>query len=135
MTFLTDCLLHMLQFIRNQCNPSRSDSSPIVGLEQVHVESVLSILLAAFVGFGIAMVTSTLVIEYNNWKRRTAARAQREREADGSGNNTAQTPEPNPPTADPQHDHVLLQMEGGGLASLWLQSADNRQGQPSQLAR
>ncbi|KAG0610116.1 hypothetical protein M758_7G039700 [Ceratodon purpureus] len=101
----------------------------------VHVESVLSILLAAFVGFGIAMVTSTLVIEYNNWKRRTAARAQREREADGSGNNTAQTPEPNPPTADPQHDHVLLQMEGGGLASLWLQSADNRQGQPSQLAR
>nr|APT68165.1 E3 ubiquitin ligase [Grimmia pilifera] len=99
----------------------------------VHVESVLSILLSAFVGFGTAMVTSTLIIEYNNWKRRTAARAQREREAATS----AQTLELNSggqPAADPQQDHVVLQMEGGGLASLWLQLGDSRQAQSNPQA-
>ncbi|XP_024384306.1 uncharacterized protein [Physcomitrium patens] len=46
----------------------------------VGVESVLSILLSAFVGFGIAMLTSTLIIEIHNFKQRTAQRARRGRE-------------------------------------------------------
>jgi hypothetical protein len=36
----------------------------------VHVEAVLAILLASFAGFGIAMTSSALIIEYANWKRR-----------------------------------------------------------------
>jgi hypothetical protein len=39
---------------------------------QVHVEAVLAILLASFAGFGIAMTSSALIIEYANWKRRAA---------------------------------------------------------------
>ncbi|CAM6032419.1 unnamed protein product [Sphagnum compactum] len=38
----------------------------------VHVEAVLAILLASFAGFGIAMTSSALIIEYANWKRRAA---------------------------------------------------------------
>lgn len=97
----------------------------------VHVESVLSILLAAFVGFGMAMVISTLITEYNNWKRRTAARLQREREA-------AQAPESTPDgqlAADPQLDHVVLQMEGGGPVRSFTQPSDNRQALPSPSAQ
>ena len=102
----------------------------MVEFEQVHVESVLSILLSVFVGFGIAMVTSTLIIEYDNWKRRTAARAQREREIEGSATYAQASLELNSgaqPAVDPQQDHVVLQMEGGGLASLRLQPGDDRQ--------
>ncbi|CAK9276652.1 unnamed protein product [Sphagnum jensenii] len=38
----------------------------------VHVEAVLAIVLASFAGFGIAMTSSALIIEYANWKRRAA---------------------------------------------------------------
>lgn len=93
------------------------------------MESVLSILLSVFVGFGIAMVTSTLIIEYDNWKRRRAARVQRERETEGSATYAQASLEQNSggqPAVDRQQDHVVLQMEGGGLASLRLQPGDNR---------
>lgn len=40
---------------------------------QVHIEAVLAILLASFVGFIVAVTSSALLIEYANWKRRAAA--------------------------------------------------------------
>jgi len=98
----------------------------------VRVEAVLSILLAAFVGFGVAMVTSTLIIEYNNYKRRTLARVQSE----GGSPIPGGIPGGQQPTGDHQHDAVVLQMEGGGVASLWLRPGDNfRQAQGNPMAR
>ena len=91
------------------------------------MESVLAILLAAFVGFGIAMVASTLIIEYNNWKRRmAAARIQRLLVAEGAGSSTP-AQEGGQSAGDPHRDHVVLQMYGGGFATLWRTGRDSHQ--------
>lgn len=93
----------------------------------VGVESVLSILLSAFVGFGIAMLTSTLIIEIHNFKQRTAQRARRGREV-REGVGSVSVPETGAQVAsgDQQSDQVVLQMEGGGFSSLWRQPSDHR---------
>lgn len=75
------------------------------------MESVLTILLSTFVGFGVAMVASTLIIEYHNYKRRTMAPVQ---EGEGGGT-LVQTPAELIPGTQPagaqQQDHVVVQME------------------------
>ncbi|KAL6967270.1 hypothetical protein U1Q18_033074 [Sarracenia purpurea var. burkii] len=41
----------------------------------IHVQAVLSILLATFAGFGIAMSASSIVVEFLRWRRRWRARS------------------------------------------------------------
>lgn len=55
------------------------DSTYDGGLFQIHVEAVLSILLASFAGFGIAMSVNAIFLEFVNWR-------QRRREARASSN-------------------------------------------------
>lgn len=43
---------------------------------QTELEAVLSVLLAAFSGFGVAMTSNALLLEYFHWKQYTARRAQ-----------------------------------------------------------
>lgn len=87
--------------------------------EQVHVEAVLSILLAAFAGFGIAMSASALTVEYVNWKRRAAARAQRQAaitiqeeaaqpDVSEQGHAVPQSPPEERGSTDPPHDEECL---------------------------
>lgn len=86
------------------------------------MESVLAILLSTFVGFGLAMVTNTLIIEYYNYRRRNVVPVQNEQVgAEGAGT-LGQTPESIPgtqPAGDQQQqpDHVVLRISGGGVAS------------------
>jgi len=81
--------------------------------EQVHVESVLAILLSTFVGFGIAMVTSTSIIEYYNYKRRNIVPVRTEQVGEGA-RTLGQAPESISSIQivgdQPQPDHVVLQM-------------------------
>jgi hypothetical protein len=43
---------------------------------QTQLDSVLAVLLAAFSGFGVAMTSNALILEYWHWKQYTARRAQ-----------------------------------------------------------
>lgn len=43
---------------------------------QTKLEAVLAVLLAAFTGFGVAMTSNALLLEYLHWKQYTARRAQ-----------------------------------------------------------
>ena len=80
--------------------------------EQVHVEAVLSILLAAFAGFGIAVSANALTIEYVNWKRRAAAQAQRQAAI------TIQEEAAQPDVSEQGHAVSQSPPEGGGSTDL-----------------
>jgi len=43
---------------------------------QTKLEAVLAVLLAAFSGFGVAMTSNALLLEYFHWKQYTARRVQ-----------------------------------------------------------
>lgn len=51
---------------------SCSDSSSV----QTKLEAVLAVLVAAFLGFGVAMTSNALLLEYFHWKQKRARRAQ-----------------------------------------------------------
>lgn len=51
------------------------------GILQIHVQSVLSILLSTFAGFGIAMSGSSILVEVFRWRRQWRAQAD---QRDGS---------------------------------------------------
>ncbi|PPR99976.1 hypothetical protein GOBAR_AA20680 [Gossypium barbadense] len=70
--FYSLCYYHDL--IRLQTDQTRTmDAMLIVVLNPVKVQSILSILLATFSGFGIAMSGSSIIVEILRWRRRWQA--------------------------------------------------------------
>ena len=53
--------------------PSILTALNVFCLLQVHVQAVLSILLATFAGFGVVMSGSSILVEYFRWRRRVQA--------------------------------------------------------------
>jgi len=47
---------------------------------QVHLQAIISILLATFVGYGISMSLSSIIVEFFRWRRRNS----RSRSQEGS---------------------------------------------------
>lgn len=45
---------------------------------QIHVQAVLSILLATFAGFGVVMSGSSILVEFFRWRRRWQALAEQQ---------------------------------------------------------
>lgn len=45
---------------------------------QVHVQAVLSILLATFAGFGLVMSGSSILVEFVRWRRRWQALSEQQ---------------------------------------------------------
>ena len=54
---------------------------------QVHLQAIISILLATFVGYGIAMSVSSIIVEFSRWRRRvTRQRARQDSQVTASNN-------------------------------------------------
>jgi hypothetical protein len=62
-------------------------------ITQLRVAAVLAVLLSAFTGFGIAICTNSLLVEYLRWRsrrnQRVAQRASNDRQRPQSENNHA----------------------------------------------
>ncbi|XP_057526867.1 uncharacterized protein LOC130806001 [Amaranthus tricolor] len=53
----------------------------------VHLQAIISILLATFVGYGIAMSVSSIIVEFSRWRRRvTRQRARQDSQVTASNN-------------------------------------------------
>jgi len=63
-----------------------------VGYHLVHVEAVLSVLLASFAGFGIAMTGHALIVEFIYWKGQLSTQNSTTRaETQEAGNRLSET--------------------------------------------
>jgi len=60
---------------------------PCLGLKQVELQPVLSVLLSTFAGFGVCICGSSVMVEFVRWKRRWRARSLDQQQL-----NHAQTP-------------------------------------------
>ena len=72
---------------------------------QFHMQTVISIILATFAGFGVAMSVSSLVVELLRWRRRWLAGSENHRRSQGTG------PTPRPVTST-NHPHPTAELDG-----------------------
>ncbi|XP_010920401.1 uncharacterized protein [Elaeis guineensis] len=70
-----------------------------------HMQTVISIILATFAGFGVAMSVSSLVVELLRWRRRWLAGSENHRRSQGTG------PTPRPVTST-NHPHPTAELDG-----------------------
>lgn len=85
---------------------------------QIHVQAILSILLATFAGFGVVMSGSSILVEFFRWRRRWQALSEQ------NNNNGAQVmaTHPGSSTARAAQNHqnssqILSQANNGSASS------------------